>query len=81
MATIPLAKKQAQEFWSRKYDPYSLAPQKNRTLPKSPKERLIEILNHDQQIKNMFVNSITDSISYYKQAEVSMSNFLNDIAQ
>jgi hypothetical protein len=81
MATIPPAKKQAQEFWSRKYDPYSLAPQKNMTLPKSPKERLIEILNHDQQIKNMFVNSITDSISYYKQAEVSMSNFLNDIAQ
>jgi hypothetical protein len=81
MATIPPTKKQAQEFWSRRYDPYSLAPQKNMTLPKSPKERLVEILNHDQQIKNMFVNSITDAISYYKQAEVSMSNFLDDIAQ
>ena len=82
MATILPSKKEAQKFWSRKYDPYSLAPRKNMPIPRSPKERLIEILNRNQQIKNKFVNSITDSISYYKEAEASMTNFLrNSIIQ
>ena len=72
-------KEKSEEFWLREYDKYSLAPQKNRMLSMTPKERLFEILRQDKEIRNRFSSWIADSIQYQKQVTEEMSLFYDKI--
>jgi hypothetical protein len=69
----------SKEFIQRKYDQHSLAPNKDRILPMSPKERLFEILRQDIEIRKRFSSWIADSIHYQKQATEAMSVFYNKV--
>jgi hypothetical protein len=78
---IPSLKEEAETFWLRKYDKYSLAPQKGHFLPTSPKQRLLDILTGSNQIKESFVNCIDDCIRYYNRARDVMNNLSIELSR
>jgi hypothetical protein len=65
---------------TRQADEYSLAPQKPKTLPKSPKERLAAILKKRRQVKEWFSNCISNCIQFRNAADEVMSRFYSDIS-
>jgi hypothetical protein len=80
MAVIPPSAEARNEFWSRQIDEYSLAPQKMKIFPKSPRERLSAILQRKKHIKNWFSNCIKNSIRFKNEAEEIMSQFYKEIS-
>ena len=64
---------------TRQADEYSPAPQKTKTLPKSPKEGLVAILRKNRQVKEWFSNTISNCIRFRNAADEVMSIFYNDI--
>jgi hypothetical protein len=76
---LPYDKGKSKEFLSREYDKYSLTPQKSRSLPMAPKERLLEIFRQDKEIREWFSSWIADSLEYQKQVTEAMFLFYDKI--
>jgi len=80
MACIPPSKEAENKFWARPADEYSLAPQKTKISPKSPRERLNTILKEKKHIKDWFSNCIKNSTRFKNEAEEIMSQFYREIS-
>ena len=77
---IPTSKEEEQIFWSRPYDKYSLAPQKDHFPPLSTKQRLLDILKCSPQIRESLINTIKDCIIYHDQSKDIMEKLRDELS-
>ena len=74
------AREEAEIFWSRPYDKYSLASQKDHIPPLSLKQRFLDILRGSPQIRELLVNTINDCMVYHDQTKEVMDNISAELS-
>lgn len=74
------AREEAEIFWSRPYDKYSLASQKDHIPPLSLKQRFLDILRGSPQIRELLANTINDCMVYHDQTKEVMDNISAELS-